>query len=53
MLWWLVGFWLASPALLLIFWLLGSLRRALQENPEAASDRVAERIMRDHRLHPD
>ena len=31
MLWWLVGLWLASPALLPIFWLLGSLRRALQE----------------------
>jgi hypothetical protein len=25
MLWWLVGFWLLSPALLLIFWLLGML----------------------------
>ena len=27
MLWWLVGFWLASPVLLPIFWLLGSLSR--------------------------
>jgi hypothetical protein len=31
MLWWLVGLWLASPALLPIVWLLGSLRRAPQE----------------------
>jgi hypothetical protein len=32
MLWWLVGLWLASPALLPIVWLLGSLTRAPQEN---------------------
>ena len=42
-----------SPALLPIVWLLGSLRRALQEKPETASHRVAERIMRNQRLHPD
>ena len=29
MLWWLVGLWLASPALLLIFWLLDSLSSTL------------------------
>jgi hypothetical protein len=45
MLWWLVGLWLASPALLPIFWLLDSVGRA--------SRRVAERIMRGQRLHPD
>ena len=53
MLWWLVGLWLSSPALLPIFWLVGSLTRAPQENPKTASHRVAERIMRDQRLHPD
>ena len=50
MLWWLVGLWLASPALLPIFWLLGSLRR---EKPETGLPGVAERIMRDQRLYPD
>ena len=34
MLWWLVGFWLASPVLLPIVWLLGSLRRG---KPETAA----------------
>jgi hypothetical protein len=53
MLWWLVGLWPASPALLPIFWLVGSLRRAPQEYSETASHCVAERIMRDQRLHPD
>ena len=53
MLWWLVGCWLASPALLPIVWLLGSLRRAPEENPETASHRVAEHIMREQRLHLD
>ena len=33
MLWWFVGFWLASPVLLPIVWLLGNLRGAPQENP--------------------
>jgi hypothetical protein len=28
MLWWLLGFWLLSPALLLIFWLLDVARPA-------------------------
>ena len=37
MLWWLVGLWLASPVLLPIFWLLGSLRGAPQEKPETAA----------------
>jgi hypothetical protein len=53
MLWWLIGLWLASPALLPIVWLLGSLRRAPQEKPETASHRVAEHIMRDQGLHLD
>ena len=37
MLWWLVGLWLASPALLAILWLLGSPRRAPQEKPKTAA----------------
>jgi hypothetical protein len=35
-LWWFVGFWLASPVLLPIVWLL-DLRGAPQEKPEAAA----------------
>jgi hypothetical protein len=31
MVWWFVGLWLLSPAILPIFWLLGMLRRAPQE----------------------
>ena len=39
MLWWLVGLWLASPVLLAIFWLLGSVRReaSIPEKPETAT----------------
>jgi hypothetical protein len=37
MLWWLVGLWLASPALVPIVWLFGMPGRASKEKPETAS----------------
>ena len=36
MLWWLIGLWLASPALLAIVWLLGGLKASAPEKPETA-----------------
>jgi hypothetical protein len=35
--WWLIGLWLASPALVPILWLLGRLHQSLTGNDEAAS----------------
>ena len=37
MLWWLLAFWVCSPVLLPIVWLLGRLHQFLVGNPEAAS----------------
>jgi hypothetical protein len=36
MLWWLVGLWLLSPAILPILWLLGMLREHLKKKAEAS-----------------
>jgi len=37
MLWWLIGFWLAPPALLPIFWLLSSVKASFPRQPQTAS----------------
>jgi len=37
MLWWFIGLWLASPALVPVFWLLGRSHQTLVGNPEVAS----------------
>jgi hypothetical protein len=38
MLWWLVGLWLLSPALLLIFWLLGLLTSSSRSGLSQSTD---------------
>jgi hypothetical protein len=41
MLWWLVGLWLLSPALLLFFWLLGMLTSSSRSELEEPTDAQA------------